>query len=60
MICGVFCFAAVKLTIKVICQGAPMGSQAQDADYITYLPFYQDKALALDAARGALNEAVIK
>ncbi|MEX3672226.1 hypothetical protein AB3X82_29005 [Paraburkholderia phenoliruptrix] len=28
--------------------------------YITYLPFYEDKALALDAARGALNEAVIQ
>ncbi|WP_143036471.1 hypothetical protein [Paraburkholderia steynii] len=34
--------------------------EAVGTDYITYLPFYQDKTLALDAARGALNEAVIQ
>ncbi|MDO3530218.1 hypothetical protein ACNRBH_17400 [Ralstonia pseudosolanacearum] len=34
--------------------------EAVGTDYISYLPFYQDKALALDAARGALNEAVIQ
>ncbi|CAE6727188.1 hypothetical protein R69658_01639 [Paraburkholderia aspalathi] len=34
--------------------------EAVGTDYITYLPFYQDKALALAAARGALNDAVIK
>lgn len=34
--------------------------EAVGTDYITYLPFYQDRALALDAARGALNEAVIQ
>lgn len=34
--------------------------EAVGTDYISYLPFYQDKTIALDAARGALNEAVIQ
>lgn len=34
--------------------------EAVGTDYISYLPFYQNKTLALDAARGALNEAVIQ
>jgi hypothetical protein len=31
--------------------------EAVGTDYISYLPFYQNKTLDLDAARGAFNEA---